>query len=51
MKTFIVKFSDEIIAASEEEAYAELLKYLREVIQYEDLTAFDFQEKQLTMNL
>jgi hypothetical protein len=46
MKTFIVKFSDEIIATSEEEAYAELLKYLREVIKFEDVTAFDFKEKQ-----
>jgi hypothetical protein len=42
--TFKVKFSDEITAASEEEAYDVLLRYLYECVKYEDVTAFDFKK-------
>ena len=42
--TFKVKFSDEITAASEEDAYGILLRYLYDCVRYDDVTAFDFKK-------
>lgn len=45
MKTFNIKFIDSIKAASEEEAYNILLKYLSDCAHYGDATAFEFAEE------
>ena len=44
MKTFKVTFTDTIQAETEEEAYHRLIVYLQDVVEFEDVTAFDFQE-------
>jgi hypothetical protein len=44
MKKFLVTFKDTLEANSEEDAYDELIKYLRDVVRYEDVTTFDFKE-------
>lgn len=50
MKKFLVTFKDTITAETEEDAYDELIKYLRGVVGYEDmgnpqrLSPFDFKE-------
>jgi hypothetical protein len=45
MKTFNIKFIDNIVASSEEEAYNILLKYLSDCAHYGDATAFEFAEE------
>jgi ATP-dependent Zn protease len=45
MKKYKVTFVDCIEASTEEEAYEEMLNYLKEVCKYRDLTAFDFKEE------
>ncbi len=45
MKKYKVTFVDCIEASTEEEAYEEMLNYLKEVCKYQDLTAFDFKEE------
>ena len=45
MKTFNIKFVDNIVASSEEEAYNILLKYLSDCAHYGDATAFEFVEE------
>jgi hypothetical protein len=45
MKTFNIKFVDNIVASSEEEAYNILLKYLSDCAHYGDATAFEFAEE------
>lgn len=42
---FVVKFNDEIEAETEEDAYDILLEFLRECVEFGDLTAFDFTLK------
>ena len=44
MKTFRVQFLDDISAETEEEAYAILLESLASMAQYQDATAFQFEE-------
>lgn len=44
MKKYLVTFKDTLEATSEEDAYDELIKYLRDVVRYEDVTPFDFKE-------
>ena len=44
MKKFKVSFVDEIEAETEEEAYHLLIVYLQEVVEFEDVTAFEFTE-------
>jgi hypothetical protein len=44
MKKYKVTFVDEIDAENEEYAYARLIEYLSDVVRYEDVTAFDFEE-------
>jgi ATP-dependent Zn protease len=46
MKQYLVSFTDIIKAESEEEAYEEMLKYLKDICKYEDLTAFEFSEEE-----
>ena len=45
MKTFNIKFVDNIVASSEEEAYNLLLKYLSDCAHYGYATAFEFAEE------
>ena len=40
---FKINFVDVIEAGCEEEAYDKLLSYLQEVVNYKDVTAFDFE--------
>ena len=42
MTTYTVTFTDSISAASEEEAYTQLLSYLAECVEAQDVTAFEF---------
>jgi len=44
MKAYKVTFTDIIQAKDEESAYDSLLNYLRSVVDFEDVTAFDFTE-------
>jgi hypothetical protein len=44
MKKYKVTFIDITEAENEEDAYARLIEYLRGVVRYEDVTAFDFEE-------
>lgn len=44
MKKYKVTFVDEIEAENEEDAYHRLIVYLQDVVQYEDVTAFEFEE-------
>ena len=44
MKKFKITFVDEIEAENEEAAYKDLLDYLRDVVKYDDVTAFDFKD-------
>lgn len=44
MKTFRVQFLDDISAETEEEAHAILLESLGSMAQYQDATAFQFEE-------
>jgi hypothetical protein len=44
MAKFKVTFVDEIEAETEEAAYDQVINYMREVVQSEDVTAFDFEE-------
>ena len=44
MKTFRVSFVDDISAKTEEDAYRIFLAYLRDCAEYEDATAFQFEE-------
>ena len=44
MKKYKITFVDETEAENEEEAYAALVEYLRGVVRYEDVTAFEFEE-------
>ena len=44
MKTYKVTFTDTIEGEDEFAAYDEMLKYLGSVVEYGDLTAFDFEE-------
>ena len=44
MKKYKITFVDETEAENEEEAYAALIEYLRGVVRYEDVTAFEFEE-------
>lgn len=44
MKTFRVQFVDDISADTEEQAYAILLESLASMAQYQDATAFQFEE-------
>ena len=44
MKTFRVQFLDDISAETEEDAYAILLESLASMAQYQDATAFQFEE-------
>lgn len=44
MKKYLVTFKDTLEANSEEDAYDELIKYLQDVVRYEDVTPFDFKE-------
>ena len=46
MKNFSVTFDLSIEAASEEEAYDELLVYLADCIRNADVTGFDFKEQE-----
>lgn len=48
MKNFSVTFDLFIEAASEEEAYDELLVYLADCIRNADVTGFDFKEQEAT---
>ena len=43
-KVYKVTFTDLIEAESEEAAYASLLNYLGSVVEYADVTAFEFEE-------
>jgi hypothetical protein len=43
-KVYKVTYTDLIEAESEEAAYATLLTYLGEVVEYADVTAFEFEE-------
>ena len=43
-KTFLVTFSDEIEAASEEDAYDLIIDMCRDVVNAADVTAFEFKE-------
>jgi hypothetical protein len=40
---FKINFTDEIVASCEEAAYEELLRYLQEVVDNEDVSAFNFE--------
>lgn len=42
-KKFKITFNDIIEAETEEQAYDELLKYLSNMVRYEDVTAFEFE--------
>lgn len=44
MKKFKVTFTDILEANTEEDAYDNLLDYLKDVVAYSDVTAFEFQE-------
>ena len=44
MKIYKVTFQEFFFANTEEEAYDELIEYLRDVVKYQDVTAFDFTE-------
>jgi len=44
MMKFKINFVDVIDANTEEEAYEELLRYLGEVVNNQDVTAFDFEQ-------
>lgn len=44
MAKFKVTFEDEIEAATEQEAYRNIIDYMREVGEQEDVTAFDFEK-------
>jgi hypothetical protein len=44
MKKWIVTYTDEIEADTEEQAYQHILAYLEECVRYDDVTAFDFKE-------
>jgi|GEM_PF-2918532 len=44
IKIFKVTFEDEISAESEQEAYDKLLVHLRDIVKYQDVTAFEFKE-------
>lgn len=43
-KVYKVTYTDLIEAENEEAAYATLLTYLGEVVEYADVTAFEFEE-------
>tara|TARA_B110000014_G_C20067858_1_gene556637 strand:+ start:956 stop:1129 length:174 start_codon:yes stop_codon:yes gene_type:complete len=44
MKKYKVTFSDVLEAETEEDCYEQLFEYLRSVLHYEDVTAFEFEE-------
>ena len=44
MKKFKVTFTDVFEAEAEEDCYEQLLEYLRGVVHFEDVTAFEFEE-------
>ena len=44
MKKYKVTFTDTLEAESEEDCYEQLFEYLRSVLHYEDVTAFEFEE-------
>ena len=44
MKKFKVTFTDTREAESEEDCYEQLFEYLRSVLHFEDVTAFEFEE-------
>ena len=44
VKKYLVTFKDEFSAETEEDAYDQLLKYLAEMVRYEDVVAFNFKE-------
>jgi hypothetical protein len=44
MKKYKITFVDETYAENEEDAYDRLIEYLRGVVKYQDVTAFDFKE-------
>ena len=44
MKKFKVTFTDVFEAETEEDCYEQLFEYLRSVLHYEDVTAFEFKE-------
>jgi hypothetical protein len=46
---FKINFTDEIVASCEEAAYEELLRYLQEVVDNEDVSAFNFERTQHTL--
>ena len=46
MKTFQVTWTDNIEAETEEQAYDELLKYLKDVVNEGDVLGFEFKEIQ-----
>ena len=44
MKKYKVTFSDVLEAETEEDCYEQLFEYLRSVLHFEDVTAFEFEE-------
>ena len=44
MKKYKVTFTDVFEAEAEEDCYEQLFEYLRSVLYYEDVTAFNFEE-------
>ena len=43
MKKYKVTFTDTLEAESEEDCYEQLFEYLRSVLHFEDVTAFEFE--------
>ena len=50
MKTFTVTYRDQIQAETEEQAWDELLTYLKDCVRFEDVTGFEFTETQPPTN-
>jgi hypothetical protein len=44
VKKYLVTFKDKFSAETEEDAYDQLLKYLAEMVRYQDVVAFNFKE-------